>query len=315
MVIVYHGQVQEIIDQMGELKKTLDKKYTEILGSENALKVAQVAERVLGPKSFSNNKNELERLVNQDTPTEVQPSNKLLILIPGYKSLDKNGRIQSRKVNTSPLFYVTSEAFKLSGTSSFTDKQIASYIHEYDHFIFYALQKNPFYIASAFLQDKLNSKKIPVEPFSYLEQLESEDLPIEEKGERMLLALQSFVNENSHESATRILDKVVLESIGIEAQIEWRHKEKSYTPLPIPSPATGRQKIALLSTGGDPFKDMSDKDAINAFINWESHYRTTITEPYFTNLMDSMQEIKISKVYIEDFMKTISRKGKKMKRK
>jgi len=309
MALVYHGKIPVITKEVSEIRETVNQRYVEIFGKTRAEQLAQVTARVLTPNSFFNTPSELERSLGEKL--QEGASNKMLFLTNTGYEIDPSGKIKDKKVQTSAAFYIAEEAFHHSGSSDFTPRQVASYIHEYDHFVWFALQRVPIYLVNAYLAaaQEPAPKKPRGELIDYFKELIEADVPPDLISRNIYLAMLERNMIEHFEKANRILDKIVLESIGIEVSLEWRGKDKRRYLLPLPTGVMG------VGEGGDPFKGLKDEQVIELFLNWENTLGGIVGSSYLSNLMAGIKELKISRVSIdqikEDYQRRKQRKNKK----
>ncbi len=308
MVLVYHGKIPEICREVVEIKEIIDRKYAEIFGEARAKRIKEVAERVLRPESFFDSKKEVyEQLSISLGENEC---NKMLFLLTGGEEIHPDGRIRDKKVQTSVGFYISEGAFQHSGSSDFTERQVASYIHEFDHFVWYALQRTPIYLIKNYLRAAQNPKpENPGDLDGYVRQMIGQRVQEDTMNRNVALDLICNSMEEGFEKANRILDKLVLESIGINVPLEWRHQNKGIYAVKMPG------RIIGVTGGGDPFKGKTDREAVDLFLEWEQNLsaRTNHELPYVKNLIASVADMKVSRLSITEIKK--QNNGKRVKKK
>ncbi len=299
MVIVYHGNVEQLKKELQEKSDVLNQRYVEILGQERVRRLRETANRILGPQSFFDNVHALNSYLGENLTLDT--SNKMFIATSSHLEIKANGDVRDKKVRTAPIFYISEEGFRHSESAQFTETHLASFVHEYDHFVWYALQKTPIYIINLFLVNNLNSRTNPVNLSDYFAQLTEENIPAEEKIKRSMLALYSSVITEAYEKSNRVLDNLILNSIGIEVPLLWRGKEREYDFIPLP---TGQ--VIQLAVGGDPFRTLEDKDIVERVINWEKYYTSMMRVPYIQNLEKSIRNnVNVSRVPIQELKENI----------
>lgn len=67
----------------------------------------------------------------------------------------------------------------------------------------------------------------------------------------------------------------------------------------------------FVSYGGDSFKGSTDQEAVNSFLNWQENLKGIGGSEYITNLLASLQNLRVSKVSIEEVKKTMERRKRK----
>jgi hypothetical protein len=301
MVIVYHGNVEIINKQLAEVQQVLDRRYREILGDTLADKVENCAKNVLFPGSFFDSSSNAPSYLKSMLRSK---NNKMVLCTISKDKVTQAGIIKDRKTRTAPAFYISKEAFEHSGSSNFTDQHIASYVHEYDHFVWYALHKVPIYVAKGYLQEAATSSYLGLSYRDYYEKMSDERINPNLMTKNICLKIIEEKLVDSFEKANRILDKQILKSIGIDVPLPWRHQPRIPEPVPLP---TG---LALVTRGGDPFSTLNDQEAIQSFLNWEDNLRSPMRIPYISNLIDSVKGLKVSRVRIDQIDQQKKKKRK-----
>ena len=280
MAFVYRGNLLSLQAEVTDVADAVNAKYREILGDVRYEKLEEVSQRLLTPEAFYDNFNDIER----DLGKKVNGTNKMMVISPTEFKFKKDGNLKNKKIRTSVAFYISKEGFEKSGSSQFTQRQVASYIHEFDHFIAYTLQQTPLYIANQILQEGMNQEL-------------QDSIPERERINTNVAMLQmSQILMDMHEKANRILDKMVLSSIGIDVTLPWRGKEKTYGLMRFP---TG---VAMLPTGGDPFNKWSDQEAIEKYLDWKKFLNFNSNQPYVKNVLESVREVRVSRVPLAELL-------------
>jgi hypothetical protein len=306
MAIVYHGELPDLRREVARLKPVLDARYREILGDRRAAHLAREADRLLGPKSFYDSPKTWNRLVGdrlKDTD-----SNKLMIACIGDFKVAKDGTVTTDKIKTSPAFYISDNGFNASASSDFTERPIASYVHEYNHFATYALQQFPLYLASIAINDHLKINTHPINIVQYARQLLESDLSTRELSARVSLAIFSNSLTDFYERSNRVLDKLVLESIDINTPLDWRNQPRGFN--------TERVGPLLVQTNlyGDPFFGSSDQEVVDHTIKWEKYFTPTMTIPKVVKFLESIKSLSVGRIPIEKILKKAESQKKKKKK-
>ena len=302
MAIIYRGRLEGLAKEVEEAKEAIDRRYVEILGEARAQKLKETAERVLGPESFFDDVEELNKRLRCDLPADT--SNKMTLVTPTPLNLKADGSIKNTKVRTAAAFYISEKGFEHSSSSEFTERLIASYVHEYDHFVWYALQERPLYLFNMFFSQAIQADTHDMNLAEYAEKIEDEPIPPEEKIKIFSLAVYSTVLTEQYEKANRVLDKMVLESIGIDVPLEWRGKPRRKPIIPMPTTRT----LVAIGTGGDPFGNLKDEEIIENVMDWENCLKSYSRTKYQHNLTESLKRIKVSRVYIKEIFQSFNKK-------
>src|SRR3989344_4335320 len=146
MALIYRGTVKSLEDQVNQHRNTINQKYREILGDEYYEKLSRRTHQLFVPACFLNTVEELNKQVGLTFAPDT--CSKLIPLVDTV-SLDKSGRVKEKSARISYAFYINDDSFRNSGSYHFTDKIIASYIHEFDHCAYGLLQNPPLYLLRA----------------------------------------------------------------------------------------------------------------------------------------------------------------------
>jgi hypothetical protein len=286
MPFVYHGKDERIAKEVAEAQETLNRRYAEILGPERTEKLRRVVQRTLGPQSFFDTAEEVNRYLKLKIPEST--CSKLLFAADATGKVHENGRIQDSSVKVGAAIYVSEDSFNHSGSRHYTNNPIATYVHEFDHFVWAALQKVPFYLALPYMtQGRVSTNKDDLDKF--ITEIEKSELTLEQKRNRLALNVGALVTRGIFEDANQVLDKMVLESIGIDVPLPWRGKERQYMVGTLPQ----FDMMLAIPTGGDPFFGLDDVEVIDRFIQWEKTAAPVIETPYLDNFFDSLREIEV----------------------
>jgi len=287
MVFVYHGHVPELAKQVEETQWRINQRYLEIFGNEGYEKLEQAVNRILTPESYVESIDDLKKITGEDFP-ETTPSKFLFACLMDLK-IDKDGRIGNKNARLGCGFYITENSFNHSGSSHISDQIVASYIHEFDHFVPMVLQKTPLYLAHAYLTNNIGTAyKLEDLTETIVKIGEDDALSPDEKQLKVSLASTAYALFDVWEDSTRILDKLVLEGIGIDAPLPFRGKKREYlygTFKPL-------DMIVAIPNGGDPFFGMSDLEAVRRVVNWETYFRPAMNISYVNNLYETLKNLR-----------------------
>lgn len=284
---IYRGTVESLAKQVEEHRNAINQRYLEILGREKYDRLTEIADRILVPEAFFNSVGEMKERLEIDLPENT--ASKHIFPIMQDPELYSDGKIKTLEAKISAGIYVSEESFKNSGTSMHTDKIIATYIHEYDHFVTLALQKVPLYLALNYGSSHGKVITGPQRIQDLANKLSNMDISSEEKLQKMILASNSHNLLFYWEKATRILDKEVLSAIGINVRNPWRNLPKLYFAVIMQDPP----KIFPLPIEGDPFESLSNREVIHRIIEWENHLQPILNIPYIENMKKSLRDVKV----------------------
>ncbi len=286
---VYHGKVESLAEQVEEYRDRLNKRYLEIFGEKNYQKLARASQTILTPESFINTKDELEKISGTKFTGKSQCSKLILMVSPDF-ALNPDRTFKQKKVRIAPGFYVSDESFKYSGASAYSEKIIATYVHEFNHFAWLALQKTPFYVTESTLSREIGSTRTDEDIRNLIERLEIETArPLEQKREILTTSLTAYMMHEGFEQANRILDNSVLSSIGINASIPYRRQKKKFAL----GYSSALRMAFVFPLEGDYYWNLSDKQAINNFLDWEDYLNVIINAPFIQQIVNSVKSLEI----------------------
>jgi len=303
MAFKYLGKLESLGKEVAEAQEAINARYREILGEEQYRKLEDASRRLLTPSSFFDNVHDVKSRLGGILPEDT--SNKMILATIADTTVNESGVIKVPKIRTAPAFYISDKGFENSGTAGFTEKPIASYVHEFDHFVWYALQRVPLYLAQGFISDKAKPKNTTMSVPEFMIQLMQEyPLANEEALDRLII--YSFANSirEIFEKSNRILDKQVLSSIGVDVPLSWRDQPREYQYVPTQIGMLG------LPIGGDPFTDLDDQEVIRRAINWPDHLNPFAHREYSDNVLKSIQSVKVTRLPLDEIIKLAGRKGK-----
>lgn len=302
MGIVYFGDVERVSAELREAKDELDARYREVLGEEREHQLSYVSQRLLSSRSFYSNPEKLRKV----TGHEISGANKFIVASDTEFEIERSGRLKNRKVRTIPLFYISEEGFRESSSSSFTDRRLASYVHEFDHYVWYVLQRVPIYVISIGIASELGTRDYDGLR-NLFKDMVIKETPSNEFKKRLSLVLYGMILIDMYEKANRVLDRSILGSIGINVDLDWRGAEREYAPVPLPV----SNAIVMLPVGGDPFGNLTDKEVVDRFIKWEDHASMMLPLEYAMNFLQSVKELRVSRISVSDMDKIPEKRRKK----
>jgi len=308
MAFKYLGAWKELAREVEKHKDAINARYREVLGEDNYKKLDEASKRLLTPKSFFDNAEKWEARFKQTLP-ENAPNNMTLAGTGGtILEIGDDGSLVDKKIRTAVTFYISEEGFRNSGSAQFTDKPIASYVHEFDHFATYVLQKVPLYLANMALFGKAKPSNTSAGLVAFLEELKEEPETLKRK-QRAILGLQAFTLQDMYEHGNKILDKQILDAIGIPVDLPWRGRQKEFDYFPI-SP----DLMLTFPISGDSFRKCDDREAVHAFLEWENTLQSSLHLPYYGNFLDSLADLRVSRVPIDEIHGNRKKKKKKDRR-
>jgi hypothetical protein len=302
MAIVYHGKVDSLKTELAKAKPYLDERYREVLGEGRIQRLRMATERLLREDSFFDDYRRVAHVFSTNLGLNVNfgenAPNKFL-MVYSYEP-DKHDRFKPKKIGTAPAIYVSDIGTKVSSSKNI----LHSYVHEFNHFIWYALQRVPIYLANCMISQTfqlgqesygtagawLNGIVEKLKETTQFNKIEPERLM-----NQMFVATYAFVLNEHYEKSNALLDRMILGSIGVEVELEWRHQPRKYIGVPI---------TLGFSVGfpidGDPYGDLSDQEVIDHAIGWEKYHVFLTQTGHIANFMNMLRQTKVSKVSLRD---------------
>jgi hypothetical protein len=293
MVLVYHGTVPRLIEEAKEYEGRLNARYLEILGKDRYARLDRLVDKFLTPDCFFNSKKEFGRMFGEDI--SGGNSSKLIFITDVSPNRTSTGRLKVKQAKVAYGFYVNEDSFRNSGSANMTDKIIATYVHEFDHFALSILQNPPLPLALPILIDNLGRMEDQNDVFGLASKLGRLDMPISKKVEQMTFGISAYCLTDVWESATRILDKMVLESIGIEVPLEWRGKRRIRKEFRIPGVPT---RFSIPS-GGDPFLGHNDQGIVDMILKWPDYFSPIMRLSHMDGFYDSLKRLSVRTVLLD----------------
>ena len=285
MVIIYNGGVEWLQRELAATQEVLDLRYAEILGARASVVEAE-ARRLLSAKAFVDMPDEYSSRFGGNAG-----SNELVLGIIGDKRLQDNGTMRSRELTTVPFMYVSEEGFRLSETARFTDKIVASYVHEFNHFVGYVLQNVPFYVVKAVLAEHVMGDVWDFDRF--IDDMDERKVTRDWHA-RWAVGAMCEQAEEFYEKVNRILDRAVLSAIGIDVSLEWRGQKRTYAELQM----NNGQKVRY-AVGGDPFIGLSDTQVIEKYLAWQDTFQPMGVQ-FIDRFLQSAASLKVERKCIDD---------------
>ncbi len=303
MGIVYHGKLDHLRRSVDEVKEALNEGYREILGNRRYAQLEAASARLLNRDSFFDSVDAYNEALGGSLPRDA--SNKMTLATTTDIDIGPDGQVKNKKIRTAVSFYISDNGFDNSHSASFTDEAVASYVHEFDHFVAYALQSAPIYLAHLVVSGALGYPAGSLK--DYVRSLEGKDIPPTEMTKGIALAQLGAALTETYEKLNRIIDRAVLRKIGIDVPLPWREKKRKQEIIPLPTGAM------IVSKGGDPFYGRSDQKAIDDFLRWHEIRSTPTTHPFSLNLINSVKNLKVSRVPLSELMKDQGKKRRTKK--
>lgn len=295
MVFIYRGKSAKLTAEVAELGDVISKRYREILGNDRADRLTKIGNMVLTPDVFFDTLEQLEPYGG----TPQTKASKFVMVADVDTSLYPTGRMKANRAQLGVGFYVSDESFEHSGSRAFTDRPIATYVHEFDHFALLALQRTPLYLAEMVMDANVNAGQIsrPEQVADLIARLNITDMKPARRLEIVGMATAAYAMHDTWECATRVLDKLVLSSVGITPDLSWRHTPRKYGMVELYSP----HKIVAIPISGDPYAGLSDEQVIERTLDWQNNLNLLMKLPFLDNIHESLKTLKVDLQPITNF--------------
>jgi len=299
MTFVYVGNVEKLRNEVAEYQDRINDRYRELLGSNRFQKLEDVVKKVLTPNSFFNTLEDFQKIFPGVKTSGTGSSNNFSISSV-RPEIYENGRLVESSGMVSSAFYISEDSFAKSASATFTDKIIGGYIHEFNHFVAFALQERPLELITAVVNNLIGEYYNSPDKVIKLIEAQSTNQNTQNRRELLNLVALAYQYDFQTERTTRILDKNVLDSIGIKVNHSWRDKDLKMAHL---TPRYDKGMTIKLLIDGDPFKGVDDKEVINRALDWETNFKP-INEYHFSDqFLDSIKCLTLEKVSLDDFLK------------
>lgn len=218
----YYGDIDEMQRVIGRNRKALKRAYADVLGSRLFRIVREADELFLNEGSFR----DLDFAAAGRQKVE-RPSSKFLMAAlteePKPTIFHPDGRFETDPVFMGPGFVFAQEGLSGHGEAygEWMPPALGTYVHEYDHFVFWAIQSVPLYLAICLMADILKPERIPPAENDIEKMVAGFTGTQEEKVARAVLAAHLSFLHWSYELHTEWLDVCIYRHLGYEPPPEY----------------------------------------------------------------------------------------------
>jgi len=297
MVFRYAGKVEQLAREVEAVQGRLNESYLKILGSERYDKLDKVSKKVLTPEGVYENMNELYRNLNIEGVFSNSPSHNLA----NYPIFNETGL---EKILLTSFFHLPESALinsPYNSGSKFGANYLATYIHEFNHFVFDVLQKPP---AVLFAQETFIDDEFVVRDnrdFSKLmNAINQEEGSLEDKKRKADNLMNEFYIDFYQEAGTRILDSLVINSLGYKFSHDWRGKKGKHL---IYTPRGFSKSYSIPVTNTDAFLGVSDSEVVEKVINWQDNFYIPHSDSELAKILEVSKTVPLEFVSPEEFLK------------
>jgi hypothetical protein len=283
------GTDPRVLEEFERHKKVIEGRYANFLPKRFQEKLHVANAKLLTPYSFTQTPAEFEKRTGFQIP-EKSPA-KFATAFANSKD----------KAYSAPLIYMSEQAFHHSDYSKSTTNPLATYIHEFNHYILYVLQDKPIENLRNIVGETIGWH--PTQAFEeYALHLSRSPKADKQKREEMGLAVYYMVLKQQYEKVTRLIDTKILPAIGLQPELTWRKKPKQYTSFEIPTLGV----YALPHEDTDPFINMTDREVVEAYVHWEDRYQDRSNMPQIKKIVEVAKQKPFEKLSLEALHKLYS---------
>jgi hypothetical protein len=291
----YYGSSEGMHRFLDRNRDNLRRAYREVLGNDLFMRVEAADEALLGPNSFFESSDLVSLGVTARTS---HPKFMVLFMSDNDKQIQfqPDGHLSvpvEDKLTMAPAFVMDDQAFELNRDhyEDWISPYGAGYIHEYDHFVVFALQERPLMAASLLLLDKIQPEHWPVD----LPEIEGLALKAEgtlmDKKIACYLTVFAWQLDQLYEFSTRRVDTQIFKRLGYRVPDDY-YKSKPREYLPVPFSKLGM--IVVMPIDGDPLYGESARNRLRSLSDWSEHFRGG--SEYQDNFIESFNTLTIEKM-------------------
>ncbi|MCX6811406.1 MAG: hypothetical protein NT039_01795 [Candidatus Berkelbacteria bacterium] len=213
----YFGELEEFHREISRNRKALKRAYDRVLGGRLFHLVEEADQLYLNEGSFRSQK--FADSGGQESPG---PTSKFLMAavteVPKPTVFHPDGSFESEPVFMGPGFVFSQEGMGKYAQSygQWMPPALGTYLHEYNHFVFWAIQSVPLYFAICVIADIIRPKRIPPTENDIEEMVAALTCEREEKIARAALAGHLSFLHWTYELHTEWLDIRIFRQLGYE---------------------------------------------------------------------------------------------------
>ncbi len=175
------------------------------------------------------------------------------------------------------------------------DPYLAPYIHEYDHFVFFALQAKPMIVAMQVMAENFDIPRMPL-CIEDIEKIAVSHSP--HRSERITAAqllIWAYVFQEFYETSTRVLDREIFLEMGLRVpQHYFEVPPKVLLPFPM-----AEINLMTVVPYGDVFHGKSLEHRLETIHLWIERFRPS--QQFQENFMESFAKLDIRKCSFGQF--------------
>lgn len=296
MVFRYAGKIEQLTDEVRTMQNRLNNSYFRILGNERYEKVDEISKKVLTPNGVYEDISKLYRDLGIEGPNFQNPMH----ILGNHPCFNEAGL---EKILLTSFFHLPEKSLINSPYNNPQSKisYLATYIHEFNHFVFDVLQEPP---AILFSQESFMDDGFVVrneEDFSkFIDMINQSDEELAIKREWADNVMSEFYIDFYQEAGTRILDTMVINSIGYKFSHDWRGKKGEYLTY---TPQGFSKSYSIPVTNTDAFLGVRDLDVVDRVVDWQNNFYIPHSDPEISQLIKESKNVPLEFISPEEFLK------------
>ncbi len=275
-MLVYRRDIDKLKHSVQAHEKRAVKAYSAVFGEKTARRFAQFAQELLDDSSFPGAVHRPKKTFSFETEVNGLATASTFDIAP-----DATGIFPPTQIVAAPIFDITEEGLRNSHTKP---PYIGSYIHEFDHFLGFALAEFPSTVFCQILEYGIGEQINFADPESQMREISIgvNGSNRDEQKRKIQLLIDAVTIRNFEEKATRIIDYLIFREMGYPVEPPyWLGREKTYKQVKL----TPLRVIVAYPVDGDPFLNFEGSlvNIAQSLPNWQNHLR--IDDPLGTNMM------------------------------
>jgi len=292
----YYGEIVELSEVLNRNRERLRRVYKDVLGAEMFQRIEEADARFLDAVAFSS----IETAEWFSGMRLTTRNNKFFIALhtKGRVLFSEDGHFSNMEVAVAPGFIFTQEGFVATRQNyhGWVSPYLAPYIHEYNHFVLFALQAAPMLTAIVILESVIRPKRWPLDLLDIEPLVLEGGGTLEEQRLRAILAVWGWLIEQTYEISTRVLDSQIFKRLGYRVpQYYFNIPSKHFVPFPL-----NFIKTVLIIPVGDVLRGTSVRERLRLLGGWVEKFNPS--HSLQANFMESFKSLQINKVSFRELL-------------
>lgn len=291
----YYGDISGLHKALRNHRKPMERAYRKALGMEVFQLVREADRKILNESSFL-----ARQYLEEVSKASSNTTNKFVAASSSEGeegvafSLGGEARNLPKKISCG--FSFAQEGFDATAKNylGWIDPYIAPYIHEYDHFVIWAIQPQPILSAVLLLAQRLKPTRMPLRLEDISKLVEKSGGTRDEMILTLYLGLWAFVLQEAYEGMTRDIDRVVMENLGYDVpESFFPIRPKRFVPLSVDF-----LEVRVVIPFGDVLFGLSLPERITILREWVK--RIVPSDPRQCGFMESFASVTPEKIAFGD---------------